>query len=68
MSKTLSTQVNPADFDKLDDVMLAMDVVDTLRHEHIMLERDLSQEDRRETLITRLRDIYKAQGLSLIHI
>ncbi len=51
--------------EKLDDVMLAMDVVDTLRHERLMVEKELNSEDRREALISRLRDIYKAQGISV---
>lgn len=45
--------------------MLAMDVVDTLRHEQIMVERDLAAEDRRAALIDRLRGIYKAQGIEV---
>jgi len=51
--------------EKLDDVMLAMDVVDTLRHERLMVEKELSSEDRREALITRLKDIYRAQGIDV---
>ncbi len=51
--------------EKLDDVMLAMDVVDTLRHEHMMIEKDLAVEDRRQALIERLRSIYKAQGINV---
>lgn len=51
--------------EKLDDIMLAMDVVDTLRHEQIMVERDLAAEDRRAALIKRLRGIYKAQGIEV---
>ena len=50
---------------KLDDVMLAMDVVDTLRHEEQMLARDLSAPDREQQLIERLREIYKAQGIDV---
>lgn len=49
----------------LDDIMLAMDVVDTLRHEQFMLEKDLAGEARREDLINRLRGIYKAQGIEV---
>lgn len=51
--------------EKLDDVMLAMDVVDTLRHERLMVEKELSSDDRREALIARLRDIYAAQGITV---
>ena len=42
-----------------------MDVVDTLRHETKLLERDLSVEDREAQLIERLREIYKAQGIEV---
>jgi hypothetical protein len=50
---------------KLDEVMLAMDVVDTLRHETKLLERDLTNEDREQQLIERLREIYHAQGIEV---
>ncbi len=53
------------DSNKLDDIMLAMDVVDTLRHEHNMVTRDLASGERREALITRLRGIYAAQGIEV---
>ena len=49
----------------LDDVMLAMDVVDTLRHERMLIVRDINTEVRRETLVDRLRDIYKGQGITV---
>jgi len=51
--------------EKLDDVMLAMDVVDTLRHERLMVEKELAGEARRDALIERLREIYTAQGISV---
>jgi len=51
--------------EKLDDIMLAMDVVDTLRHEHIMVKKDLAVEDRRQNLVARLRGIYDAQGIDV---
>ncbi|MEE9271996.1 MAG: DUF6384 family protein [Robiginitomaculum sp.] len=50
---------------KLDEVMLAMDVVDTLRHEQQMLAKDLSAGEREEQLIKRLREIYDAQGIDV---
>lgn len=50
---------------KLDDVMLAMDVVDTLRHEQHMIEKELMGEERRQALVERLRDIYQAQGIEV---
>lgn len=49
----------------LDDVMLAMDVVDTLRHDEKLIARELAEEDREEELINRLRQIYESQGLEV---
>lgn len=42
-----------------------MDVVDTLRHEAGLLERDLSAPEREQQLIARLREIYTAQGIDV---
>lgn len=50
---------------KLDDVMLAMDVVDTLRHRQQLLDQDLRANERREDLIARLRHIYEGQGIEV---
>ena len=60
MSETLQSEPH-----QLDEVMLAMDVVDTLRHEAGMLEHDLSAPDREQKLIDRLREIYDAQGIAV---
>jgi hypothetical protein len=49
----------------LEDLMVAMDVVDTLRHRQILVDRELDAENRRERLIERLRDIYEAQGIEV---
>jgi hypothetical protein len=49
----------------LDEVMLAMDVVDTLRHREHLVERELSEEQRDAKLIERLRDIYRKQGIDV---
>jgi hypothetical protein len=49
----------------LDDVMLSMDVVDTLRHEEQVALRELDDEKRRAQLIDRLRDIYRGQGIEV---
>lgn len=49
----------------LDDVMIAMDVVDTLRHDKRLVERELDDTDRRAELIERLREIYKGQGIEV---
>jgi hypothetical protein len=50
---------------KLDDLMVAMDVVDTIRHREDVLERELAQGDSDAALIERLRDIYQQQGIKV---
>ena len=40
---------------KLDDLMLAMDVVDTLRHEERLVSRELNEAARESELVERLR-------------
>jgi len=49
----------------LDDVMIAMDVVDTLRHDKRLVERELDDAQRRKELIERLRGLYKGQGIDV---
>ena len=49
----------------LDDVMLAMDVVDTLRRRERMVARELDEHGRAEDLKQRLRRIYAQQGLDV---
>jgi hypothetical protein len=50
---------------KLDDVLLAMDVVDTLRHRERVVDMELNAEAREEKLIARLKEIYGAQGIEV---
>lgn len=50
---------------KLDDVLLAMDVVDTLRHREQMVSLELDSEAREAELLQRLKDIYTAQGIEV---
>lgn len=50
---------------KLDDLMLAMDVVDTLRYDERLVERELSADASDEALIKRLREVYKGQGIEV---
>ncbi len=50
---------------KLDDVMLAMDVVDTLRHRVRIVDQELNADAREEQLIARLKEIYGAQGIEV---
>jgi hypothetical protein len=49
----------------LEDLMVAMDVVDTLRHRQILVDRELDSENRRQRLIEKLREIYEAQGIEV---
>ena len=49
----------------LDEIMLAMDVVDTLRHREHIVERELHNEERDEKLLKRLREIYASQGMEV---
>lgn len=49
----------------LDEVMLAMDVVDTLRHRQDLVTRELDGEARERQLIEKLRDLYHQQGIEV---
>ena len=49
----------------LDEVLVAMDVVDTLRHRDLILQKELDQEGREKQLIARLQEIYIAQGIEV---
>jgi uncharacterized protein (DUF2164 family) len=57
----------PADASKapLDDLMLAMDVVDTLRHRQDLVVRELDADVREKQLIDKLREIYHGQGIEV---
>ena len=59
------TAVAPGKPQTLDDIMIAMDVVDTLRHREDLVRRELNEEDREADLIARLRKIYKDQGIDV---
>jgi len=50
---------------ELSEVMLAMDVVDTLRHEQSLVQRELQSEDWEAAMIAKLRQIYADQGLEV---
>src|SRR5215470_8653148 len=59
------TGMAPSQPQKLDDVMIAMDVVDTLRHREDLVQRELNEEGRESELIARLRQIYRDQGIEV---
>lgn len=49
----------------LDDLMMAMDVVDTLRHDERIAVKELGDDLRDEQMVERLRQIYKSQGIEV---
>ncbi len=49
----------------LDEVMLAMDVVDTLRHREDFVLRELNSDAKEKQLIKKLRQIYSEQGIEV---
>jgi hypothetical protein len=49
----------------LDELMLAMDVVDTLRHRQDLATRELDGVTREQQLIEKLREIYHQQGIEV---
>ena len=49
----------------LDEIMLAMDVVDTLRHRQDLVTRELDETTREQQLIAKLREIYHQQGIEV---
>lgn len=49
----------------LDELMMAMDVVDTLRHQEKLVQAELGQTVRDEDLKRRLRELYESQGLTV---
>ncbi|MCP8885276.1 tetratricopeptide repeat protein [Devosia sp. XJ19-1] len=49
----------------LDEVMLAMDVVDTLRHRQDLVTRELDGVTREKQLIEKLRSVYHQQGIEV---
>ena len=59
------TPASPGARQPLDDIMLAMDVVDTIRRRERVLQRELDAEGREEDLAERLRKIYQAQGIDV---
>jgi hypothetical protein len=61
----MSGATAPAKPQTLDELMLAMDVVDTIRHRELLVERELGQANRDDELRKRLREIYKSQGIEV---
>lgn len=49
----------------MDELMLAMDIVDTLRHEQSLVDRELAAAARDEDFVARVRQIYASQGIEV---
>ena len=62
---TVAGRAQPQDKPPLDEMMLAMDVVDTLRRRQRLVEREFDSEGREQDLKQRLRKIYAAQGIEV---
>ncbi len=57
--------VSPATEPPLDDVMIAMDMVDLLRRDEQIIARELNVAGEEEALIKRMKEIYAAQGIDV---
>ncbi len=62
---TATAASSTADRPPLDDIMLAMDVVDTLRRRERLVARELDEIGREEDLKERLQRIYEQQGIEV---
>src|SRR5262245_5817218 len=62
MAETAAAEAKPQ---TLDELMIAMDVVDTLRHREDLVRRELDEEGREAELITRLKKVYHDQGIEV---
>lgn len=51
--------------EQFDDILMAMDVVDTLRQNKQVVERELKIAHYDEDLIEKLRNVYAAQGIDV---
>ena len=49
----------------LDELMVAMDAVDALRHKEGIVQKELGSEERRKHFIEKLKEIYAEQGIGV---
>jgi len=61
----METAVTTTEKPGFDELMLAMDAVDTIRHETSAMEAELSGDERRDVLKARLREYYAGQGIEV---
>ncbi len=50
---------------EMDDIMLAMDVVDTLRRRQALVDHELDSASREQELVEKVKSIYAAQGIEV---
>lgn len=48
-----------------NDLIVASDIVDTIRNDERLIDHELGSEDRQKALKARLKDMYKAQGMDV---
>jgi hypothetical protein len=65
VTTTAPEGTKPGGKQPLDEIMLAMDVVDTLRRRQRLVEREFDSEGRAQDLKQRLHKIYAAQGIEV---
>ena len=58
-------QANAMNDIKLNDVMLTMDIADTMRHSRLLVERELNADMRDQEMIDKVRSIYESQGIEV---
>jgi hypothetical protein len=59
------SETDPKPKNDFDQVMLAMDVVDTLRHQQDLVDRELSADEADRALIDKVKRMYASQGLEV---
>jgi len=64
MTEVSADQTNGRDI-PLSDVMLAMDVVDTLRHRQSLIDRELDSAAQEQAMVDKVKAIYAAQGIEV---
>lgn len=49
----------------IDDLMMAMDIVDTLRRDRLVVQKELTLETKDDQLLERLKSMYGTQGIEV---
>jgi hypothetical protein len=65
LNEAVSEAVSAPEPVALDRVMLAMDVVDTLRHQQALVDAELDDDRRQQDFVARVQAIYRSQGIDV---